>query len=217
MSTPQEANNTLIKGLADFHIAEVTTNTNSTYTTQTPELLAPALTGKLKLTYESETIYGSDTAQYSESNFKDGELEIEIFNLTPEQVALIYGHRNYRGMNIANANDVAKPVAISWRSKLTKNSGYHFFQLYNCQASGEEEMSFESIADKSKTQPVKIKFTIMPRAKDQEIKVDVNESYLDKTTNDDIADLLSVDITTNKIKWFKQVVEPVAEIKPTGV
>ena len=196
------------KGFKDVYVAEVDYNpTMGTYTAKEPVLLFNAKNGKTKLTYKTDDEYADDILFSKDKEFDKGDIEIEGINITPENLELIYGHKFVDGMTITDKNDPIKYVAVGFRSKNTDGT-YHFYWYYLVNFSGDEEADFETIADKSKKQTIKLKGEILARP-DGKIKVDIDESAL-KTDNTAAKALLAVDETKHIIKWFTAVPEPLA-------
>ena len=192
------------KGFKDVYVAKIIDDTVSTYTTDTPVKLFKSISGKTKLAQNVENVYLDDTLDEIEQSFKEGTLELEGDNLTPALVEMVYGHKAIKGMTIKNSNDMANNIAVGYRSK-NSDGTYQFYWWYKVNFAGDEEVDFEQIAEKSKRQPVKLKGTIMPRLKDNNIGVDVNEGYL-KITDTDAKTMIA--------DWFGEVHEPLMPETP---
>lgn len=189
------------KGFKDVYIAEILEDTGTSYKTETPEKLFKAISGKSKLSTNTDNIYLDDTLDEIEQSFKEGTLEIEGDNLSPAMLEKIYGHKSVKGMTIKNENDTANNIAVGYRSK-NSDGTYQFYWWYKVNFAGDEEYDFEQIAEKSKRQPVKLKGTIMPRKLDGNTGVDVNEGYLTQS---------DTDAQTIIKSWFGKVQEPLTE------
>lgn len=196
------------KGFKDVYIAKITTNTEDTYTAAEPIKLFIGIGGKTKYSYDKTPVYGDDMEIENDVEFKGGNIELEGMNISPEQLAVIYGYELNKGMIVANKDDVGSDVAIGYRSK-NSDGTYHFYWHYVCNFVGDEEADFETISEKSKRQQVKLKGTIKPRLKDGNLKVEIDESFL-TSENTEAKALLEIDSTKKIIKWFTAVAEPIA-------
>lgn len=198
------------KGFKDVYIAKITANTEETYTTEKPIKLFVGISGKTKYSFDKTPVYGDDTEIENDIEFKGGDIDLEGMNISPEQIAILYGYKFSKGMIIANKDDAGSDVAIGYRSK-NSDGKYHFYWHYVCNFAGDEEADFETIAEKSKRQPVKLKGTIKPRLKDGNLKVEIDETFLTKEHTEANA-LLAIDESSKIIKWFTSVVEPIASV-----
>lgn len=194
------------KGFKDVYVAEVEYNARlGTYIPKTPVKLFDAISGKTKLSYKTEDTYADDTLLSKDKEFDKGDIEIEGINISPENLELIYGHRFIDGMTITGSEDAIKYVAIGFRSKNTDGT-YHFYWYYLVTFIGDEELDFETIAEKSKKQTIKLKGEVLERP-DGRIRIDIDESIL-KTENTKAKELLAIDDVKHIIKWFTAVPEP---------
>lgn len=194
------------KGFKDVYVAEVDYNPlTDTYTAKKPVMLFNAKSGKTKIRYEVSDEYADDKLISRDKEFQNGEIEIEGINITPENLELIYGHKYIDGMTVIREDDPIKYVAVGFRSKNT-NKKYHFYWYYLVNFNGDEELDFETIAEKSKKQIIKLKGEILARP-DGNIGVDIDESAL-TGSNAAAKALLEKDQSTQIIKWFTAVPEP---------
>lgn len=194
------------KGFKDVYIAKITANTEEIYTAEKPVKLFVGISGKTKYSFDKTPVYGDDMEIENDIEFKSGDIELEGMNIAPEQLAILYGYTFNKGMIIANKNNFGNDVAVGYRSK-NSDGKYHFYWHYVCNFAGDEEDDFETIAEKSKRQPVKLKGTIRPRLKDGNLKVEIDESFLTGEHTEAKA-LLQVG-ESKVIKWFDSVVEPI--------
>ena len=145
------------KGFKDVYVAEVDYNPlTDTYTAKKPVMLFNSKSGKTKIKYEISDEYADDKLISRDKEFQNGEIEIEGINITPEKLELIYGHKVVEGMSITREDDPVKYVAVGFRSK-NADKTYHFYWYYLVNFSGDEELDFETIAEKSKKQTIKLK------------------------------------------------------------
>ena len=65
----------------DIHIAKVTTNTETEYTTEAPSKLARAITGKISDEFETEKIYSDDSVEDVNISYKGHGVELALTSL----------------------------------------------------------------------------------------------------------------------------------------
>lgn len=196
------------KGLCDFHIAMITQDDDTTYSTEKVIKLMKAATAKTKLTYTSEEVYFDDVVDDIDQNFEGGDMELEGDYLTADIIQMIKGHMNNNGMSVAKSDDVAKDVAVLFRSKMSNNK-YKFYCYYRVNFGNEEEEDFETVSKKGKRQNTKLKGNIMARKKDNCIMVSVTEDEMKAAGIENPEQMLNA--------WFTKVPEPedVEKLKKT--
>jgi phi13 family phage major tail protein len=195
-------------GFRDVYIAKVTKNDATGYTADTPVKLAKSISGKFAEKFNVEKNYADDQLDEILRSFDSVDIELEITKLTPEQREILFGQKVTKGVAVANANDIAQDFAIGFRAK-NSNGKYEFYWYYVCSCESPDERNFETVADKPKSQNPKLKITGRAREIDSNYRVMIDETVLLETDTEAKA-LLAVDATSHLIKWFEDVVEPLA-------
>jgi len=186
-------------GLKDIYIAKVTKNDATTYTAETPEKLARAISAKVNDKVASESIYSDDALEDTVRNFDNVEIELEVNRLTPQKIALLYGQKLDKGFLISNINDQANEIALGYRSKLS-NGKYEFVWFYSLKVSDGFNKDYQTLEGKTKAQSDKIKLVGKGREKDGNYKLSVDEDALLET---------DTDAKTAIQDWFSKVQEPI--------
>lgn len=164
-------------GLKDVYVALVTSDTITEYVTDTPVLLARALSAKVTEKKTTETLYSDDTIEDFVESLDSIDVEIDLADLDPQQESLLRGSTFENGFLVDNENDLSNTVAIGWRSRRTDGK-YEFVWLYCGRFNQDSENDYETRADKIKTQSRTLKGSFRPRVKDGDWRIRVNEAYL---------------------------------------
>lgn len=192
-------------GLCDLYIAPVTVNASTTYTAGTPVKLARAISAKISEKFNSENLYSDDSLEGIMTSFDSITIELEVDKLTQTARAALYGQLNQYGMLVGNTKDVAPDVAIGFRAK-NNNGKYDFYWYYvGTVTSDHGSDEFNTSADKPKAGSGKVTITCRGREKDQNYKVQINETEL-VTANVKAQALLTP--SAGAIPWFSAVQEP---------
>lgn len=163
--------------LRDIHIAKVTSNTESDYTTETPIKLARAITAKITDEREAEKIYSDDAVEDVNISYKGTTVELEVNSLAPQDKALIFGHMYEKGFLTKNKDDRPSEVAIGWRAKKL-NGKYEFKWLYCGMFDQGFEDNYETEGEKKTTQTATLKGDFYARQLDGNYENSVDESNL---------------------------------------
>lgn len=193
-----------ICGLKDIHIAEVTVNNGTTYTTGTPVKLARALSAKVSDKFTQEKVYSDDNVEEIVEQYEGTEIDFSVNTLAPQDYAILFENLYKNGFLLKAAGDGAKEIAIGWRAK--KRNGKYEFTWYYCGKLERPEMNYETQEDKVKTQTASLKGSFYARQKEDTIDskkknlyaIQVDESNLvaeDNSASEAIAD------------WFAKVQE----------
>lgn len=165
------------KSFRDLHVALVTENTATGYTTGTPVKLARAIKGKVSDKYSTEKIYSDDGVEEVTESYEGTDVEFEVNSLAPQDKALVFGHMYENGFLTKNKNDKAPEVAVGYRAK-KMNGKYEFSWLYVGTFGQGYDDNYETEADKVTTQTATLKGSFYERAIDGDIQIQVDESNL---------------------------------------
>lgn len=193
-----------ICGLKDIHIAEVTANDGSTYTTGTPVKLARALSAKVSDKFTQEKVYSDDNVEEIIEQYEGSEIDFSINTLAPQDYAKLYENLYKNGFLLKAAGDGAKEIAIGWRAK--KRNGKYEFTWYYCGKLERPEMNYETQEDKIKTQTSSLKGSFYARQKEDIIDGKKKNLYAIQV---DESNLLEADTTAAQAitNWFTNVQE----------
>ena len=193
-----------ICGLKDIHIAEVTANDGSTYTTGTPVKLARALSAKVSDKFTQEKVYSDDNVEEIIEQYEGSEIDFSINTLAPQDYAKLYENLYKNGFLLKAAGDGAKEIAIGWRAK--KRNGKYEFTWYYCGKLERPEMNYETQEDKIKTQTSSLKGSFYARQKEDIIDDKKKNLYAIQV---DESNLLEADTTAAQAitNWFTNVQE----------
>ena len=164
-------------GLKDVYVALVTSDTTTEYVTDTPVLLARALSAKITEKKTTDTLYSDDTIEDFVESLDSIDVEIDLADLDPQQESLLRGSTFANGFLVDNENDLSNTVAIGWRARRTDGK-YEFVWLYCGRFNQDSENDYETRGDKIKTQSRTLKGSFRPRFKDGDWRIRVNEAYL---------------------------------------
>jgi phi13 family phage major tail protein len=106
-------------GLKDVYVALVTSDTTAEYVTDTPVLLARALSAKITEKKTTDTLYSDDTIEDFVESLDSIDVEIDLADLDPQQESLLRGSTFANGFLVDNQNDLSNTVAIGWRARRT--------------------------------------------------------------------------------------------------
>lgn len=151
-------------GLKDIYIAPVITNTASAYEVGEPVPFSRALSAKITYKYNSETLRSDDGVEDITENLESIDVELGVHTLTNKQYTLLYDCSYVNGYLLRSAEDKAKEVAIGFRTKRTDNT-YDFYWYYVGKFTERPDESYETEAEKPKTQTATIKGTFYAREK----------------------------------------------------
>ena len=99
-------------GLKDVYVALVTSDTTAEYATDTPVLLARALSAKITEKKTTDTLYSDDTIEDFVESLDSIDVEIDLADLDPQQESLLRGSTFANGFLVDNENDLSNTVAI---------------------------------------------------------------------------------------------------------
>lgn len=167
MSEVQNIVRSRLCGLKDIHIAEVTANNGTTYTTGTPVKLARALNVKVTDKFTQEKVFSDDNVEEIVEQYEGTEMDFSVNTLAPQDYAMLFENLFENGFLLKAAGDGAKEIAIGWRAK--KRNGKYEFTWYYCGKLERPEMNYETQEDKIKTQTAGLKGSFYARQKEDTI------------------------------------------------
>lgn len=193
-----------ICGLKDIHIAEVTANNGTTYTTGTPVKLARALSAKVSDKFTQEKVYSDDNVEEIVEQYEGTEMDFSVNTLAPQDYAMLFENLYKNGFLLKAAGDGAKEIAIGWRAK--KRNGKYEFTWYYCGKLERPEMNYETQEDKVKTQTSSLKGSFYARQKEETIDSKKKNLYAIQV---DESNLLEEDTSAAEAiaDWFAKVQE----------
>lgn len=191
-------------GLKDIHIAEVTANNGTTYTTKTPVKLARALSAKVSDKFTTEKVYSDDNVEDIVEQYEGTEIDFSVNTLAPQDYAALYENLYKNGFLLKAAGDGAKEIAIGWRAK--KRNGKYEFTWYYCGKLERPEMNYETQEDKTKTQTASLKGNFYARQKEDTIEDKKKNLYAIQV---DESNLIEGNTTAKAAiaDWFSEVKE----------
>lgn len=152
-------------GLKDVSFAKLLTDVVAGATTyDTMKKYERSVTAKITPKTDSETEYSDDSIEDIVSNFNSIDVEIELNTLSLETRAFLQGAKVINGILVESKEDIPPFVAMSFRSKKA-NKKYRYVCLFKGKFDITED-SFETQADKVKSQTAKIKGTFVARDSD---------------------------------------------------
>lgn len=181
----------------DIHLAIVTTNDETTYTAETPEKFARAISGKISDEFETEKIYSDDAVEDVNMSYKGTSVELEVNSLAPQDQERAYGHLYEKGYLVKSKDDKAPEVAMGWRAKKL-NGKYEFKWLYCGRFGQGGEDNYETEGEKKTAQTATLKGDFYARQMDGLYECSVDESNLLTEHTEAAAAIKS---------WFAQVQE----------
>lgn len=117
-------------GLRDLYIAEITSAEGQPEVYGTPEQLAKAISAELSIKVAEAILYADDGSDEVVREFTNGELKLNINDLTPTKQAKVLGQTCVDGKVVyANEADLAPWLAVGFRSK-KPNGQYKYVWLY---------------------------------------------------------------------------------------
>lgn len=190
-------------GLRDIHIAKVLQDDNTGYKADTPFLLARAIQAKTTIKSNSNEVDSENSAEYVEDTFQNGELTLEVNDLSPEAKSLLFGNKYdpTTGLLSLNTGDTSNEVAVGWRATRSNGCKQQLRWYYSVTFTPADE-SFETSGKSTKAQSSQLKGTILGRAVDGEYGIVMDEEYLP-------AGVAPQELLNN---WFSEV----QEAKSTG-
>lgn len=193
-----------ICGLKDIHIAEVTTNNGTTYTTGTPVKLARALSAKVSDKFTQEKVYSDDVVEEIVDQYEGTDIDFSVNTLAPQDYAMLFENLYKNGFLLKASGDGAKEIAIGWRAK--RRNGKYEFSWYYCGKLERPEMNYETQEDKVKTQTYGLKGTFYARQKEDTIDGKKKNLYAIQV---DESNLLEENSTATEAisDWFAKVQE----------
>ena len=185
-------------GLRDIHIAKVLQDDNTGYKADTPFLLARAIQAKTTIKSTSSEVDSENSAEYIEDTFQEGDLTLDVNDLSPQAKALLFGNKydSTTGVLFLNTGDRSNAVAVGWRGTRSNGCKQQLKWYYSVTFSPADE-SFETSGKSTKAQSSQLKGTILGRAIDGRYGVELDEEYLPAGTNPQ-------ELLTN---WFSEVQE----------
>lgn len=191
-------------GLKDIHIAEVTANDGTTYTTGTPVKLARALSAKVSDKFTQEKVYSDDNVEEIVEQYEGTEIDFSVNTLAPQDYAILFENLYKNGFLLKASGDGAKEIAIGWRAK--KRNGKYEFTWYYCGKLERPEMNYETQEDKVKTQTASLKGSFYARQKEDTIDGNKKNLYAIQV---DEGNLVAEDTSAVEAiaDWFAKVQE----------
>lgn len=126
-------------GLRDLYVATITKADGGAETYGTPRRLAKAISAKMSIEYADGTLYADDGVDVYEKEFVSGELTLNVNDLAPADVALLFGQtQDTDGVIYAGETDDPPYVAIGFRAKKTGGT-YRYIWLYKVKFSTPDE------------------------------------------------------------------------------
>ncbi|MGL4762469.1 MAG: major tail protein [Sarcina sp.] len=183
MTSNIEMTNKVIRGrftgLKDIHIAKVTQDDSAGYKTETPFLLARAIQAQTTIKTNSAEVDSENTAEYVEDTFQEGELKLDVNDLSPNAKALLFGNKYdpNTGLLALNTGDKSNTVAVGWRGTRSNGCKQQLRWYYSVTFSPMNE-SFETNGKKTKVQESQLQGTIMGRSVDGNYGVVLDEEYM---------------------------------------
>jgi phi13 family phage major tail protein len=186
----------LLHGLDQFHIAELTQDSASGVTYETPEFIPGAVNVKVDPKTESSTFYADNGAYEVLTSMGDIDVEMEVADLPLSLQAKIYGHQTENGVQFASINDQPIYLALGFRAKVS-TGGYRYYWLLKGKA---ELLPIEHKTDEGQKSPQtsKLKLKFMPLLYNGRWKAQAQD-----------------DGTFNGEAWFNQVVYAGSVLPPT--
>lgn len=181
----------------DIHVAKVTANTETEYTTETPSKLARAITGKISDSFSAEKIYSDDTVEDVNMSYQGTSVELEVNSLAPQDKAKVFGHLYEKGYLVKSKDDTPPEMALGWRAKKL-NGKYEFVWLYCGRFDQGLEDNYETKGESTTTQTATLKGDFYERQIDGRYHCSVDESNLIDTYTEAAAAIKN---------WFAQVQE----------
>lgn len=188
------------KGLKDFYIALVTKNEANEYVADTPHKLARAISAKVQDNFSTAQEYSDDVVEYTDAQYVDTDIEIEINALSAQDLAIIFGHKYENGSLIRGKDDQPPTLALGFREKL-RNGKYNFVWYFAGTFNQGLERDYQTQTNESTTQTRKLKAKFTERMKDGMYAHEVDETNL-LTTETSAKEALE--------NWFSEVQEPVS-------
>lgn len=161
----------------DIHIAKITANTETEYTTETPTKLARAISGTITDNFTSEKIYSDDTVEDVNMSYQGTDVELEVNSLAPQDRRDVYGHMYAKGYLVKNKNDKAPEIALGYRSKMM-NGKYEFVWLYCGRFAQGSEKKYQTQQAETSTQTNTLKGEFYERQIDGNYHISVDEGNL---------------------------------------
>lgn len=197
-----------VVGLKDLYVAEVTVDSASAYTADTPEWFAPAAEAKQEPTVNEETQYADDVPYDVMSISAETKITLNVTNIPAEMQAKIMGHVfDAASGRVWEDPDAVPPyMALSFRSAKS-NGSYRYYQFLKGKFSmpGSEHASKADSPDFKLTEVV---YTAIPTV--YEFDLGSVNRRVKRVWGDDDTD--NFDGAT----WFSQVQTPSATT-PSGL
>ncbi|MDP4146117.1 MAG: major tail protein [Bacillota bacterium] len=193
------------RGLKNIYIAAVTTNTTESYAAATPIKLGNAISAKISDKFEIEKLYSDDGVEEVVSQYTGSEIEFEVNSLAPQDRRDLLGNLYDNGFLVKGSEDTAPEIAIGFCSK--KKNGKYEFTWYYCGSFGNGlDESYETQADKIKTQTNTLKGNFYARQIETTIGTEKRHLY---AINVDEANLIdaNADAKAAVTDWFTKVQE----------
>lgn len=186
-------------GLDSIYVAEVTEDSATAYTADTPEIFAPAMDATVEPNQATETQYADDRAY--DVMFSRGEVKFtfDVTNIPAEMVAKICGMEFDATTGRVYDNGGTPPyMALSFRS-LKSNGSYRYYQFMK----GKFEVPKESFGTKGaspEAKPNSVVFTAIKTTYEWDLG----------DINDGVYRIFGDDDTTNfsETGWFTSVQQP---------
>ena len=192
-------------GLRDIYVAEVTEDTESKYTAGTPVKLARALSAKITDKFNSENIYSDDMLEDVIECYSETEVELKINTLSQEAYTKLYTTLNDNGFLAKSGEDMAKKVALGFRSKRSDGT-YDFVWLYAGKFTDRPEFEYNTLEDKPSPKEQTIKGVFSARQKADTIGGKEKHLYQIQVNECELVDE-NTEAKTAIGDWFSEVQE----------
>ncbi|SDX42097.1 major tail protein [Eubacterium barkeri] len=152
------------RNLYGLQYAKVTADTEDTYTAGDKIDLKGAIKAKLSDKYESEMVYSDGTVEEVLGEFTEGDIELEISRLIPQEREALLNQLYKEGFLIKSEDDNPGKVAISFISEM-KDGKQEFTQLYCVTFNQGDEVEYNTKEDKIQTKTNTLKGKYYARKK----------------------------------------------------
>jgi phi13 family phage major tail protein len=192
--------------LYNVHVAEVTANTDTTYTVGTPVFVSGAIKAKVTDNYSDDNLYSENMLEEVINDYTDSDVDFEFNALSPSEQALLFGHINKEGYLIKTAQDISKEMALGFASERT--GGKMELTWYYCgKFSNSEGDEYETKTDKTNTKTKSIKGKFYQRRKPTVIDGD-SKNLISITVNEEALTETDTNAAAALDDWFTAVQEP---------
>jgi phi13 family phage major tail protein len=168
-------------GLKSVYVAELTEDSSTETTYDTPVFLENAISATISPTINTESWYSEDSMEEVSRTFDSITVEVETSQLSLSSRALLQGSSLVNGALLETSDDVAPTIALMFKSK--KSTGaYRYVTLYKGSFDPTED-SYKTTENKKTGQTATIKGTFYARTSDNAYRLimDDDEDDVDTT------------------------------------